>query len=437
VLSTAPSAPQVEKLLWKDVKKLRPEYFPGFVLPTAPEMRRSAAWFAYGTTTNDANGQGTERFQGQHGEYLLFILDEAEGIQPWVFDAVNAMMTGGRVVLCIMIGNPRTRTSRFYRIGDKKGGIQSFRFDGLSHPNVVRGDDSIVPGAITRRWVMEMVRDHCEAVQKHNPDEYTFELPWEPGPIYRPDDEFLFRVRGIAPPNAMEKTIVPSGRFELACKRTEPLVSAGLDPLSAQIGIDVAREGQDSGTIYLLYMGRVRRIAKLTQQKTGPYVGAVKEIGEWLKEQGVRKLEIRIDGGGGFGGGVIDRLADDIDFVEWFDELRIYEVHFNAAPHNEIAFGNLITEIYADVAESLKGIIVENPPEELAEDLTARKYEWRNRKGVEVKVLEQKEGFKKRIKRSPDDGDGFVLAVASKHLFTKPQQEAIVTYDEEIDLPVF
>ncbi len=433
VLTTAPTAMQIEKLLWKDIKKLRPKVFPGTVLPTAPEMRRSSSWFAFGTSTNDNGGGGTERFQGQHGPYLLFILDEAEGIESWVFDAVNAMMTGGEVVLCVMIGNPRTRTSRFYRIGDKKGGIKSFRFDGLSHPNVVRGEE-VVPGAITRRWVREMIQDHCEPVSAHNEDDFTFEVEWMPG-IWLPDDEFLFRVRGIAPPNAMEKTIIPAGRYEAACKREEPSIT--FSGTRATIGIDVAREGNDSGTIYLFWKGRARRVARLTKKKTGPYVGVVKEIAEELREAGVTSLHIRIDGGGGFGGGVIDRLADDLDFCSWFDDLRLFEIHFNASPHNEIAWANLITEIYGAAAETLRGIVVENPPEELEEDLTSREYEWKNRKGVEVKALEVKAKFKKRIRRSPDDGDGFVLSIAPDYLFEPIEREEVISYAEEVDLAVF
>ncbi len=43
-----------------------------------------------------------------------------------------------------------------------------------------------------------------------------------------------------------------------------------------------------------------------------------------------------------------------------------------------------------------------------------------NRSGVAVKKLEDKDAFRKRVKRSPDDGDGFVLAVAPDVLWPLP-----------------
>jgi hypothetical protein len=60
-----------------------------------------------------------------------------------------------------------------------------------------------------------------------------------------------------------------------------------------------------------------------------------------------------------------------------------------------------------------------SPPEELQADLCERLYDWRNARGKDVKRLESKEEFRKRLipPRSPDDGDGFVLAVASDRLF--------------------
>ena len=99
-------------------------------------------------------------------------------------------------------------------------------------------------------------------------------------------------------------------------------------------------------------------------------------------------------------------------------DFKVFEIHFNGSPKDEKAYHDWITEATADAAESLKSLALINPPNELQGDLTEREYEWVNHKGVSVKKLEQKDKFRKRQKpeRSPDDGDGFVLAVVSDHL---------------------
>jgi hypothetical protein len=81
--------------------------------------------------------------------------------------------------------------------------------------------------------------------------------------------------------------------------------------------------------------------------------------------------------------------------------------------------------MYAEAGESLKGLRIESPPPELEADLTERKYKWVNKAGVSVKRLEPKADFKGRVKRSPDDGDGFVLAIAPDHLFNDGTSTAV------------
>ena len=91
---------------------------------------------------------------------------------------------------------------------------------------------------------------------------------------------------------------------------------------------------------------------------------------------------------------------------------------FGTPPKDEKAFANVVTELYAQTAETLKGVRIENPPNELEADLCERIYEWVNRSGISVKILEEKSAFKKRHEgRSPDDGDGFVLCAAPEFVF--------------------
>lgn len=429
IYTFAPSWEQIHDLLWKEIKAdRRGKGLPGRILDL--ELKVSDDHFAKGRATNNSGGQGTERAQGQHGEYLMFVLDEAEGIPQFVFDAVESMASGG-IVIVLLLANPRTRSSPFHKVRTSSN-VANFRLSCLYHPNVL-ADREIVPGAVKRDYVIGMVEKHCQVTATHNEDEHTFELPWEPGVIYRPDTEFLFRVLGIAPKNLTDNTLISTGRFEAACKR-EPEIQS---PKVAWMGADVARFGSDIGTLYIRHIGRVWRAARFSKQNTNAYAGEIKRQAEALRDAGVEFLYIRIDGGGGFGGGVIDRLIADTDLAGWFREIHLSEVHNNGVPYNGEAYADLVTEMYAEAAETLKGIFVDNPPSELEEDLTARCYDWGNKSGIAVKRLEPKDKFKKRLGRSPDDGDGFVLCVAPEYLFTRPGEEEVMEYYDPADIAVF
>lgn len=428
-MTTAPSAPQVEKLLWKDIKKLRPKELPGEVLQL--ELRKGPDHFALGRTTNDSGGKGTERFQGQHGPFLLFILDEAEGLPPFVFGAVDAMMTGG-IVLCIMFANPKTRTSDYHKKGSHKG-VAKYRLSVLDHPNVVQGRD-VVPGASTRRWVCEKIANLCEPVDEHSDDDFTFTVPyavafkegegaWPPGTIFKPSSEFLFRVMGIAPKNLSTNAIITPGRYEAACNRER----VGQHPQRATFGVDCARGGADFGTLFVRHDGALWRAAQLFHADTGTYLEAIKKEARKLHSQGVTHLHIRVDGSGGYGAGVVDGCRADLELDRLFNtyddegnpigELKVLEVQFGAGACDETAYADQVTEMYAEAAETLRAVTLINPPAELEDDLTARRYGWKNRSGETVKKLEDKEAFRKRVERSPDDGDGAVLALAPDHIF--------------------
>jgi hypothetical protein len=208
----APSWEQIHDLLFKEIKADRKgRNLPGRILDL--ELQVSADHFIKGRATNNAQ---TEGVQGQHGKYNLYVLDEAEGVADFVFDAIRSMTSGG-ISIVLMAANPRTRSSRFHKIASEPH-VKSFRMSCLNHPNVVAGRE-LVPGAVRRQYVEEMLAAHCQEAPKHEPDEYTFEVDWKPGKIFLPDSEFLFRVLGVAPANISDKTLVPVGRYEAACKR--------------------------------------------------------------------------------------------------------------------------------------------------------------------------------------------------------------------------
>jgi hypothetical protein len=124
------------------------------------------------------------------------------------------------------------------------------------------------------------------------------------------------------------------------------------------------------------------------------------------------------------GAGIVDDLKSDDDLAGLFSDFAVLEVHFGGSPRDGEAYADLATEMYGHLAERLLAIRLVDPPPALEQDLCERTYAWRTVRGVAVKKLEGKDEFRKRVGRSPDDGDGAALAAAPDHLFTRPGKPA-------------
>lgn len=456
IYTFAPSWVQIHDLLWKEIKAdRRDKGLPGRILDLRLEIDDNH--FATGRATNDNGGKGTEKVQGQHGEYLMFVLDEAEGVPDFVWSAVDSM-TGGGICIVLMLANPKTRISKFHK-RKAQAQVKSFRISCVSHPNVVQGKE-VVPGAVRRQYVEKMMQgddSFVEVVTEHDPDENTFTLPFSvvlqgteypPGSIFKPGGQFSWRVLGVAPKNATVNTFVPPGRYEAAIKRErEQAISYNAEPHKLRAGVDVARFGDDFGTVYLRHNGAIWRAAQIWKSDTAVYVATVREqiLKAWddaPQDAKPTDLEIRIDGTGGFGAGVIDGLKndpqlrakfkrseqpekrDDEDAEQWKTRLgahdfKVLEVHFGGGAKDGNKYADNVTEMYAEAAETLKGVAVLNAPNALEADLCERTYEYINQAGVSVKKITPKDKFKKDHKRSPDDGDGFVLCAGPDHIFKR------------------
>lgn len=411
------SAKQDELTTWKEIRTDRSgKGLPGRILGTKLDLGTDR--FAESRSTSDSHGKGEEKIKGQHNEFLGFEIDEADGVQDFVFDAVETMESGG-ISIVLMTANPRSRSSRFHRI-KRHSYVRTFRISSLYHPNVVHGKD-VIPGAVRRDFIEKQIEKYCKVVEQHNEERFTFELPYDvniggthraAGTIFEPQPEFMWTVLGIAPPTSLDKTIVSVGTYEAACKR----IPEGGDPTLAYVGVDCARSGSDSGTVYIYWQDVVWRSCELFHQETQEYVSAIRTECLKLKERGVTELHIRVDAG--YGSGVIDALRIDSELIEAFDVYQVFEVHFGGKAYDQKSYDNVVTEMYYEAAETLKGITIISPPDSLEIDLTEREYRWANRAGKTRKTLEPKDDFKKRVGRSPDDGDGLVLALAPEYCFS-------------------
>lgn len=418
----APTHDQINNLLFKEIRKAREgrNDLKGKVFKTPRLESGESAHWVQGKATG---GGETERVHGQHEPYMLFVLDEAEGIDDYVWEAVQSM-TGGGIYVVICLANPRTDSSMFARYKSYSY-VKNFRLSCIDHPNVVAGKE-VVRGAVRRDYVDTMIEKHCVIVREHQPDYNTFQVPWRPNTIFLPNAEFLFRVLGVAPADKSKNTFCPPSRVEAAMRRQvdelDPEWHSETHTEFASIGIDCARYGDDSGKIYTFHKGEAELFWSIYQQDTYEYYAKVVDAITSLYNKGARMVSVRVDGGGGYGAGVIDLLSrsGEIDDGIFPDDLElvIHEIQFQETAPTPEEYADIITELYDNAANMLTYIRVADAPDLLVSDLSGREYQYVTRRGRPLKQLMAKEIFRKRTHRSPDDGDGFVLAVTPEHLFS-------------------
>lgn len=119
-LTTAPGRDAVKDLLWKQIAKNRENAtreLPGDIYD-AGEIRvrgrasdgteDQAGWWGKGFSTNKS-----ERAQGKHEVGLLIVADEAAGVAPFIWQALESSMASSGVRM-LAIGNPNADRGRFY-----------------------------------------------------------------------------------------------------------------------------------------------------------------------------------------------------------------------------------------------------------------------------------------------------------------------------------
>jgi hypothetical protein len=189
------------------------------------------------------------------------------------------------------------------------------------------------------------------------------------------------------------------------------------------IGIDCAGEGSDRNVIYALEGNR--ELLYKSFEKTWETTDEKSKLdyrGTYLKENGPyiakfiyddiilanlsRKIDITIDGTGGFGKTIYDSLMEyklDPEFI------TIRLLNFAANAKDEETYHDVIAEMawnLANIIKSPAGLLLE-PNDDLKNQLTSRKTTADSKKR---NMLESKKDYKAHGMVSPDDFDALMLA---------------------------
>ncbi len=229
VILTAPAGHQVESILWTEIRDIVGRTHPGQrgkVLPTLPGhvhvdphngYELGPGWGVWGLTTDKP-----ERMSGKSGTDQLFIVDEASGYPEEIFTSVFGNMAGGGKV--VLFSNPtRTSGTFFDAFRDKRHAWKTLHVSSLNTPNFHGGS---VPGLAAPHW--------------HE----TVAIPLWGGP-----GSPLYDVRVLGNfPSQGENVVVPMALVTAARGRW-PTAS---DDGDLEIGVDVAREGDDESVLAAL-----------------------------------------------------------------------------------------------------------------------------------------------------------------------------------------
>lgn len=379
VITTAPTARQVEKQLWGEIRKAHKEAredLGGQIFTT--EIRIEEGWYAMGFSTDEP-----ERFHGFHAPHILVIVDEAGGVSESIFEAIEGLLTTAKAKL-LLIGNPLDPTSYFGRTHLHPRESRSWvklHIDCWNTPNVRAGKD-IVPALVTYDWPQKRL------------DEWG-----EYNPFYQ------VKVKGNFPDTG-DKNLIPYHMVHSALERM--IRPAGRKLLS----IDAAQFGQDKSVISRLW-GNQFRVLRKYWKLDGP---ALANKTMRVIEEGETDVdEIRVDAIG-WGSDCYTSLRDkrlkgtDREKV-LLKDTRIVPVYVSEKVKSSKArklYYNVRAEAGYIVRQMFEEGCIDIDDEDLGVQLANIWYDFKDGRWI----LEDKEKFKTRARVRPDELDSLLIAKA-------------------------
>lgn len=416
-VTTAPTAAQVEAILWREIGKAhRKAGLDGRILGGGfPQWKYGTELVAYGRKPADYDQAA---FQGIHARFVLVVIDEACGVPKGLFDAADALATNEHARV-LAIGNPDDPTSHFASICKPGSGWNVIRIDGLRTPNFTEKEVASGRYPLLERLMREEGVPFSTEQVPESLREMLLSPLWVEERLARwvgkPDETttlsqraarsslFTAKVRGLFP-SADSEGVIPLGWVERAIDRYHDWVARGRPDLPGRrvIGTDVAGDGEDS-TCLAIRQGRaileLRRFAQGDTMETAGHVQAA------LNAEPHSKAIVDAIG---IGAGVADRLREDGSNVLAFTASAKSTATDRSG---EFSFLNARAAAWWNLREMLDpsyGSDLMLPDDELLKaDLTTPK--WKVRSGAKIQI-ESKDEIRKRLGRSTDAGDAVVQA---------------------------
>jgi hypothetical protein len=321
VITTAPTRRDVVDLLWREVRLQRGRAgLGGFVGKNAPELFDNPDHFAKGMTAEKG-----ESFQGRHLQNMLFIFDEAIGIDSIFWESTNSMYDPAGNHAWFVIGNPTDTSSRMYDEEMSGRGWNVFEMSSLEHPNVrlqLRGRPPVFPLAVKLGTFEGWMRDYgCEAISAGDAQK-GIDLEWPPrsGVWYRTSPDMDARALGRWPTQATY-SVWSNAAWNAAVRKGLAALFPGPTDLP-EIGADIARFGNDFFEIVARWGPCAIHHERHNGWEGPKIVGRLKELAREMAARATathpsgrapvraQEIKIKVDADGMGGLGVVDWSGD-------------------------------------------------------------------------------------------------------------------------------
>ena len=360
---TAPTGHQLNDVLWGEVAKWVQNAHPAIkqlINVTSERIVRTDNPRAAFAVARTARKEQPEALQGFHSDNLLFLIDEASGVEDVIFEVgEGALSTKGAKV--IMTGNP-TRTSGYF-------------YD--SHHRM------------RQSWYT--MRVSCEEVKMVDP-KFIKNMELRYG-----RDSNVFRVRVLGDfPDSEDNVVIPLALLEAAATREVEQVDG-----KVVWGLDVARFGDDRSALAKRKKNKLLEPVKSWKGKDlMQTVGLV--VHEYENTPHHKRPDMILVDSIGVGAGVVDRLREQ--------GYPVRGINVSEAPSVGDKHVRLRDELWWKGREWFEGRDVWIPDDdELIGELTSLTYEFTSSGKIKV---ESKADAKKRGIPSPDIADAFLLTFA-------------------------
>ncbi len=375
---TAPTMHQLRDILWAEISKwlyrspILNELF-DWTVERVTLKTQSENWFAVARTATKPDAM-----QGFHADSLLFIIDEASGVNDQIFEPILGALTGGETRL-IMVGNP-TKTVGFFYNAFTRNRLM-FNCITLNAENSAR-----------------VSRDYIDAIVS----------------LYGKDsDPYRVRVLGEFPksqPNAfISLDLIESAIANFKSTKGNSVLK------SIHLGVDVARFGDDESVIYETfeyddhYVSRINRV--FYKNDTVELAGYVKQVVRGLNAVYSRlSVNVNVDETG-VGAGVVDILDCNHGALDYVVIPQTFGGTGGTLNEEPIAYSNNTGLLWGNVKRLLKsGKLYLEDDSELVAQLSDRKYKVNEDGCIQI---ERKQDMKKRGVHSPDRADALALSLGT------------------------
>ena len=380
VVTTAPTAPQVEVILWREIARAKnrgnlPGHITSGTIPKWKSAQHGGEIIAYGRKPQDLKSEeaAAQAFQGIHARYVLVILDEACGIPDWLWNAAETIATN-RFARVLAIGNPDVPDTQFFKTHQPDSAWKKIAIPASSTPAWTGESvpESLMSDLVSPGWVEARRAD------------------WgEESPIFKSKIMAEF-------PEVSEETLIHPKLIQ-AAQQLDLSGAAIHEP--GRFGLDVARFGRNETVCYRFRAGHLREEFNHKKQDTMRTSGMCVRV--LNKTYGHAPMAIDTIG---VGGGVFDRLAE-----QGFPVTSFVASEAPSTPTNRRRFANRRAESWWAFRQMFeRGEIDIDPTDlKLAAQIGSIKYFIRSDGRI---IVESKDEMEERGLPSPDRGDAAMMA---------------------------